>query len=87
MKRITLGLIILAIAVSLGGLAFLLKNELPAYVESTCPQIYKMKFGATINKFLVLNDRLHLLVPLPITGQSGKIIEIDQIQKKGRKGR
>ncbi len=51
--------------------------------EST-PQVYVMQFGPTINKFIVLGNRLHLIVPLPVTGESGRIIEIDKISKKER---
>ena len=51
------------------------------------PQIYVMKFGVTITKFMVLNNRLHLVVPLPVTGESGQVIEVDQMAKKARKGR
>ncbi len=60
------------------------------------PRIYVMKFGVTINKFLVINDRLHLVVPLPVTGESGKVaeigrsgtvIEIDKVSKEKRKGK
>ncbi len=50
------------------------------------PKIYTMQFGVTVNKFVVLGDRLHLLVPLPITGESSQVIEIDKIAKKGRRG-
>ena len=56
---------------------------------STDPQIYTMQFGVTVNKFIVLGDppRLHLVVPLPVTGESGRVIEIDKIAKKGRRGK
>ncbi len=59
---------------------------------STCPPIHKMKFGVEILKFLVWEEpevepRLHMLVPLNITGMSGKIIELREIQKKARKGK
>jgi len=56
----------------------------PLLIKQPKPQIYKMQFGATVNKFIVLGGRLHLVVPLPVTGESGKIIEIDKVSKKGR---
>ncbi len=59
----------------------------PAAEPQTNPRIYVMKFGVTINKFLVLNDRLHLVVPLPVTGESGTVIEIDKVSKEKRKGK
>jgi len=55
--------------------------------EPQQPQIYTMQFGVTVSKFLIINDRLHLLVPLPVTGESSRVINISKIAKKGRKGK
>ena len=56
---------------------------------STCyeppPKITSIKFNTEIVKFLVLNDRLHLLMPLPITGSSTTIVDIKDVMKKMRK--
>ena len=51
------------------------------------PKIYRLQFGVTVNKFMVIGNRLHLIVPLPVTGESGKVIEIDKISKKARRGK
>ena len=53
--------------------------------ECTDPQITSIQFNAEIVKFLVLNDRLHLLMPLPITGLSATIVDIRAAMKKVRK--
>ena len=56
---------------------------------STCyelpSKITSIKFNSEIVKFLVLNDRLHLLMPLPITGSSTTIVDIRAAMKKVRK--
>ncbi len=53
------------------------------------PKIHVMQCGVNILKLMLLDDeescRLHLLTPLPITGESGKIIDITKIQKKIRR--
>ena len=54
---------------------------------ASAPTIYTLQFGVTVNKFMVINNRLHLLVPLPVTGESGKIVEIDKVSKQGREGK
>ena len=51
----------------------------------TEPQITSIQFDAEIVKFLVLNNRLHLLMPLPITGLSATIVDIRAAMKKVRK--
>lgn len=56
----------------------------PPLIRQPRPQVYTMRFGVTITKFMVLGDRLHLIVPLPVTGESGRIIEIDKLSRKGR---
>jgi len=56
----------------------------PPSASQSKPQVYVMQFGATINKFIVLGNRLHLVVPLSVTGESGRIIEIDKISKQRR---
>ena len=53
--------------------------------ECTDPQITSIQFNAEVVKFLVLNDRLHLLMPLPITGLSATIVDIRAAMKKVRK--
>ena len=69
-----------------GGVAWGALQHWPVAVPfvNAKPQIYEMRFGVTVNKFLVLNNRLHLIVPLPVTGESGKVIEIDKVSKKRR---
>ena len=67
----------------------------PATLRPSDPTIYKLQFGVTVNKFMVIGNRLHLLVPLPVTGDSGQvgekdsgqIIEIDKLSKKARRGK
>jgi len=59
-------------------------RQWPLLSKQPKPQIYKMQFGATVNKFIVLGGRLHLVVPLSVTGESGRIIEIDKVARKGR---
>ena len=56
-----------------------------AQVECTEPQITNIQFNAEIVKFLVLDNRLHLLMPLPITGSSATIVDIKDVMKKVRK--
>ena len=56
-----------------------------AQVECTEPQLTSIQFNAEIVKFLVFNDRLHLLMPLPITGSSATIVDIRAAMKKVRK--
>jgi len=56
-------------------------------VEAQCsePQITNIQFNAEVVKFLVLDNRLHLLMPLPITGSSATIVDIRAAMKKIRK--
>ncbi len=58
----------------------------PHVVEARCsePQITSIQFNAEIVKFLVLDNRLHLLMPLPITGSSASIVDIRATMKKVR---
>ena len=59
----------------------------PIILKSVCtaPQITSIQFNTEVVKFLVLNDRLHLLMPLPITGSSANIVDIRSVMKKMRK--
>ena len=68
-----------------GQLTWASKPE-PIILQAPCrePQITSIQFGAEIVKFLVLNDRLHLLMPLPITGSSANIVDIRASMKKLR---
>ncbi len=76
---------ILIIGLIAGGVAWGLTQRWPTtWPTLSGPNIYEMRFGVTINKFLVLNNRLHLIVPLPVTGESGKVIEVDKVSKKRR---
>ena len=52
-----------------GNIAFASKTK-PIILKAECtePQITSIQFNAEIVKFLVLDNRLHLLMPLPITG-------------------
>ena len=79
-----------------GGVAWGLLQRWPAALQisdpQTCPPIHKMKFGAEILKFLVWDEpgvepRLHMLMPMPITGMTGKITDLREIQKKVRRGK
>ncbi len=70
-----------------GGVTWGLLQRWPATLRLSDPAIYTMQFGVTVNKFMVIDNRLHLIVPLPVTGQSGKVIEIDKVSKKGRRGK
>ncbi|KKL57031.1 hypothetical protein LCGC14_2239490 [marine sediment metagenome] len=58
-------------------------------IISTCYEppyhITSIQFNAEIVKFLVLDNRLHLLMPLPITGLSATIVDIKDIMKRVRK--
>lgn len=86
---------ILAVGIIAGGVGWGLLQRWPAVLRPTNPTIYKLQFGVTVNKFMVINNRLHLLVPLPVTGESGRVrekgggavIEIDKLSKKARKGK
>jgi len=79
---------VLAVVLVSAAIGIVIGNEArrwwPPSTPQPKPQIYKMQFGATVNKFIVLGGRLHLVVPLPVTGESGRIIEIDKVSKKGR---
>ena len=60
----------------------------PISLKAECaePQITSIQFNAEVVKFLVLNDRLHLLMPLPITGSSATIVvDVRAVMKKIRK--
>ena len=59
----------------------------PIILKAECiePQITSIQFNAEIIKFLVLDNRLHLLMPLPITGLSATIVDIRATMKKVRK--
>ncbi len=72
-----------------GAVAWGASRQFPLLVKQFTPgpKIYVIRFGVTVNKFVVLNDRLHLLVPLPITGESAQVIEIDKIARKERNGK
>jgi len=79
---------VLIVGLIAGGMTWGLLHQWPVtWPVLSGPNIYEMQFGVTVNKFLVLNNRLHLLVPLPVTGKSGKVIEIDKVAKKGRRGK
>ena len=69
-----------------GRLAFASKTK-PIILKTECsePQITSIQFNAEIVKFLVLDNRLHLLMPLPITGSSATIVDIREVMKKVRK--
>lgn len=59
-------------------------TEVPC-VQQSDPKVYTMQFGVRVNKFLVVNDRLHLIIPMPVTGESGAIIEIEGTARKAKK--
>jgi hypothetical protein len=84
-KVIGLALLIGTVA---GAVAWGASLQFPFVKQFTLgPKIYVIRFGVTVNKFLVLDDRLHLLVPLPITGESSQVIEIDKIARMERDGK
>lgn len=88
-KSLMWGVITAGILILLAGfLYFDFEDKIAgAQVECKQPQIYTMQFGVEINRFLVLDDRLHLVVPLPITGDSGKVLEVEKVYKKAKKGK
>ena len=53
--------------------------------ECTEPQITSIQFNTEVLKFLMLDDRLNLLMPLPITGLSATIVDIRATMKQMRK--
>ena len=53
--------------------------------ECTEPKITSIQFNTEVLKFLMLDDRLNLLMPLPITGLSATIVDIRSTMKKMRK--
>ena len=59
----------------------------PIIPKAKCsePQITSIQFNAEVLKFLMLDDRLNLLMPLPITGLSATIVDIRATMKKMRK--
>ena len=60
-------------------------STLPAVeAQYSEPQITSIQFNAEVVKFLVLDNRLHLLMPLPITGSSSTIVDIRATMKKVR---
>ncbi|KKK89469.1 hypothetical protein LCGC14_2732820, partial [marine sediment metagenome] len=65
------GISFLAHGLYTGRLAFASKTK-PIIFMNECsePQITSIQFNAEVVKFLVLDNRLHLLMPLPITGSS-----------------
>lgn len=79
---------VLALTIASAAVGGVIVNEAykrwPPSATQPKPQVYIMQFGATINKFIVLGNRLHLIVPLPVTGESGRIIEIDKVSKQRR---
>ena len=52
--------------------------------ECTEPKITSIQFKTEVLKFLMLDDRLNLLMPLPITGRSATIVDIRATMKKMR---
>jgi len=92
MSKLKIVVASILISIIIGAVCWWIAGEIlqrwPAIASvATEPRIYRLQFGATVNKFMVIDNRLHLIVPLPVTGESGKVIEIDKVSKKARKGK
>ena len=87
MNKYVLFLVISFSALIGAGIAWDASRRWPAVLLPSDPTIYTLQFGVTVNKFLVIDNRLHLLVPLPVTGESGQVIEIDKMSKTARRGK
>ena len=80
------GIAILAHGLYTGQLAWASKSKsIVLKAECTEPKITSIQFNTEVLKFLMLDDRLNLLMPLPITGLSATIVDIRATMKKMRR--